>query len=46
MNDYRGTPTEAMAEIRRRMQAALDEINDGLRTVDTLRFYPNPFHDS
>ncbi|NGO53412.1 hypothetical protein [Allomesorhizobium camelthorni] len=46
MHDFQGAPGEAMAEIRRRMQAALDEINDGLRASGSLRFYPNPFHHS
>jgi hypothetical protein len=40
MHDFQGTPADAMAEIRRRMQAALDEINKGLR----LKTYRNPFH--
>jgi hypothetical protein len=44
MHDFQGTPTDAMAEIRRRMQAALDEINDGLRQKDGLKTYRNPFH--
>jgi hypothetical protein len=44
MNDYRGTPTEAMAEIRRRMQAALDEINDGLHAGGFSKAYSNPFY--
>ena len=44
MHDFLGTPAEAMAEIRRRMQATLDEINDGLRANGSLRVYPNPFH--
>jgi hypothetical protein len=44
MNDYRGTPTEAMAEIRRRMQAALDEINDGLHAGGFSKTFSNPFY--
>jgi hypothetical protein len=46
MHQFEGTRADAMAEIRRRMQAALDEINDGLRASGSLRFYPNPFHHS
>ncbi len=44
MHDFQGRPADAMAEIRRRMQAALDEINDGLRQKDGLKTYRNPFH--
>jgi hypothetical protein len=44
MHDFQGAPGEAMAEIRRRMQAAVDEINDGLRAGGVLRTYSNPFH--
>jgi hypothetical protein len=44
MHDFQGAPGEAMAEIRRRMQAALDEINDGLRQNGELKNYRNLFH--
>jgi hypothetical protein len=44
MNDYRGTPTEAMVEIRCRMQAALEEINDGLHAGGFSKAYTNPFY--
>jgi hypothetical protein len=44
MNYYRGTPSEAMAEIRRRMQAALDEINDRLHAGGFSNAHTNPFY--
>jgi hypothetical protein len=39
LHEWRGTADEAAAEMRRRMQAKLDEINAGLE----LRLEPNPF---
>lgn len=44
MQDFQGTPAEAMAEIRGRMQTALDQINGGLRQNGRLKSYRNPFH--
>jgi hypothetical protein len=45
MHEFQGAPAEAMAEIRRRMQAALYEINEELRTAgEFLRTYQNPFY--
>ena len=43
MHEFHDTPAEAMAEIRRRMQAALDRINEELRKGGALRTYSNPF---
>jgi hypothetical protein len=44
VHEFLGTPAEAMAEIRRRMQAALDGINSGLCQKSGLKTYRNPFH--
>jgi hypothetical protein len=41
---FDGTAESMMAEIRLRMQAALDTINRGLRAEGRFRDYPNPFH--
>ncbi len=35
-----------MAEIRTRMQAALDDLNRGIAGKGQLREYPNPFPNS
>jgi hypothetical protein len=43
MHEFQGAPADAMAEIRRRMQATLDGINEGLRAGGMLKTYPNPF---
>jgi hypothetical protein len=43
MHDFQDAPADAMAEIRCRMQAALDGVNDQLRAGGSLRIYPNPF---
>lgn len=40
---FDGTADEMMAEVRTRMQAALDAINRGLRAEGRFREYPNPF---
>jgi len=41
---FDGTADEMMAEIRTRMQTALDDLNRGLRAQGNFRSYPNPFH--
>ena len=41
---FDGTAEDMMAEVRTRMQAALDTINRGLRADGRFREYPNPFH--
>lgn len=43
IHDFDGTAEEAMAEVRIRMQSALDDINRGIRSTGGLRDYPNPF---
>jgi hypothetical protein len=40
---FDGRAEEMMAEVRTRMQAALDTINRGLRAEGRFREYPNPF---
>lgn len=44
MNDFSGSPEDAMQEIRRHMQAALDGINAALGAQGKFRTYPNPFY--
>ncbi|MBA3449013.1 MAG: hypothetical protein H0T56_15675 [Pseudaminobacter sp.] len=44
IHELQDSPAEASAEIRRRMQQALDIINMGLRDGGDARTYPNPFH--
>lgn len=46
VNAFDGTAEKMMAELRDRMQAALDEINASLRARGAFRDYPNPFHES
>ena len=45
LHDFTGSAHEAMAEIRSRMQDALDGINIVLKASGSLRTYPNPFYD-
>lgn len=46
MHSFEGSVEDAVAELRSRMQGALDAINERLKTQDNLKTYPNPFYQS